>query len=195
MKNRYFAHNQKTYFIAEIGINHNGDVNNALKLVEEAKKAGCDAVKFQKRYPRDCVPKKIWNIKRSTPWGEMTYIDYKHKVEFGKKEYDIIDRYCKQRNISWSASPWDLDSLEFLNNYDIPYIKIPSNYNLNNLPDNSGDFIDSAKPSMDTKSGNHFIPSRSTHLNEVNQEVFDLQTYKKFLSFLKFQEMMDKYNT
>ena len=70
-----------------------------------------------------------------------------------------------------------------------------SNYNLHNLSDNSGNCIDSAKPSMDTKSGNHFIPSRSTHLNEVNQEVFDLQTYKKFLSFLKFQEMMDKYNT
>ena len=70
-----------------------------------------------------------------------------------------------------------------------------SNNNLQNLPDNSGDFIDNAKPSMDTKLGNHVFPSRSTHLNEANQEAFDLQTYKKFLSFLKFQEMMDKYNT
>ncbi len=70
-----------------------------------------------------------------------------------------------------------------------------SNNNLENLPDNSGDFIGNAKPSMDTKLGNHFIPSRSTHLNEANQDAFDLQTYKKFLSFLKFQEMMDKYNT
>ncbi|MDC3052111.1 hypothetical protein OA190_00220 [Prochlorococcus sp. AH-736-A13] len=70
-----------------------------------------------------------------------------------------------------------------------------SNNNLQNLPDNSGDFIDNAKPSMDTKLGNHFIPSRSTHLSEPNQEAFDLQTYKKFISFLKFQEMMDKYNT
>ena len=69
------------------------------------------------------------------------------------------------------------------------------NDNLQNLLDNSGDFIDNAKPSMDTKLGNHFIPSRSTRLNEANQEAFDLQTYKKFLSFLKFQEMMDKYNT
>jgi len=66
--------------------------------------------------------------------------------------------------------------------------------NLQNLPDDSGDCIDNAKTSMDTKLGNHFIPSRSTHLNEANQEAFDLQTYKKFLSFLKFQEMMDKYN-
>ncbi len=70
-----------------------------------------------------------------------------------------------------------------------------SNYNLQNIPVNSGDFIDNAKPSMDTKLGNHFIPSRSTYLNKPNQEAFDLQTYKKFLSFLKFQEMMDKYNS
>ena len=70
-----------------------------------------------------------------------------------------------------------------------------NNYDLKDLPDNSGACIDNAKPLMDTKLGNHFIPSRSTHLNEANQDAFDLQTYKKFLSFLKFQEMMDKYNT
>ena len=70
-----------------------------------------------------------------------------------------------------------------------------SYYDLQNLPDNSGECIDNAKPSMDTKLGNHFISSGSTHLNEENQEAFDLQTYKKFLSFLKFQEMIDKYNT
>ena len=70
-----------------------------------------------------------------------------------------------------------------------------SNNNLQKLPDNSVDFIDNAKPSIDNKLGNHFIPSRSNHLNEENHEAFDLQTYKKFLSFLKFQEMMDKYNT
>ena len=68
------------------------------------------------------------------------------------------------------------------------------NNNSRNLSDNTGDFVDNAKISIDTKSGNHFIPSKSTHLNEANQETFDLQTYKKFLSFLKFQEMMDKYN-
>ena len=70
-----------------------------------------------------------------------------------------------------------------------------SNNNLQNLPNNSGDCIDNAKPSMDTKLGNHFSDSSSSYLNEANQEAFDLQTYKKFLSFLKFQEMMDKYNT
>ena len=66
--------------------------------------------------------------------------------------------------------------------------------NLKNLFDNSGDYTDNAKPSIDTNLGNHFIPSKSTHLNEENQEAFDFITYKKFLSFLKFQEMMDKYN-
>ena len=70
-----------------------------------------------------------------------------------------------------------------------------NHYNSKNLFDNSGDFTDNAKLSIDTNLGNHFIPSKSTHLNEENQEAFDLQTYKKFLSFLKFQEMMDKYNT
>ena len=70
-----------------------------------------------------------------------------------------------------------------------------SRNNLQNLPNNISDFIDNSKPSMDTKLGNHFIPNRSTHLNVANQDAFDLQTYKKFLSFLKFQEMMDKYNT
>lgn len=118
--------NNKTYIIAEIGINHNGSMQNALRLIDLACIAGCDNVKFQKRNPDVCVPEHQKLVMRETPWGEMTYIDYKHKVEFGKKEYDIIDAYCKQRNISWSASPWDLDSLEFLNNYDIPYIKIPS---------------------------------------------------------------------
>ena len=116
----------KTFIIAEIGINHNGSLQSALRLIDLACIAGCDNVKFQKRNPDVCVPEHQKLVMRETPWGEMTYIDYKYRVEFGKKEYDIIDQYCKQRNISWSASPWDLDSLEFLDNYDIPYIKIPS---------------------------------------------------------------------
>jgi len=70
-----------------------------------------------------------------------------------------------------------------------------NNDNFKNLFDNSGDFTDNAKLSINTNLGNHFIPSKSTHINEENHEAFDLQTYKKFLSFLKFQEMMDKYNT
>ena len=114
------------YIIAEIGINHNGDLNIAKKLIDIAKVAGCDVVKFQKRNPDICVPEHQKTVMRDTPWGRMSYLDYKYKVEFGQNEYDEIDIYCKERNIHWSASPWDLDSLDFLNQYDIPFIKIPS---------------------------------------------------------------------
>ena len=72
------------YFIAEIGINHNGDMKTAMKLLEAAKLAGCNAVKFQKRTPEICVPKNQWQIVRDTPWGKMTYIEYKHKIEFSE---------------------------------------------------------------------------------------------------------------
>lgn len=116
----------RTYIIGEIGINHNGDLQNAKRLIDIAAAAGCDAVKFQKRNPDVCVPEHQKSVMRETPWGTMTYLDYKYKVEFGKDEYDEIDRYCKQQGIAWSASPWDLDSLEFLSKYDIPFIKMPS---------------------------------------------------------------------
>ena len=114
------------HIIAEIGINHNGDLDIAKRLIRLAAVAGCDSVKFQKRNPDVCVPEHQKNVMRDTPWGTMTYLDYKYKVEFGKEEYDEIDRYCKENNIQWSASPWDLDSLEFLMQYDLPYIKVPS---------------------------------------------------------------------
>lgn len=114
------------YIIAEIGINHNGDLNTAKQLIDTASVAGCNSVKFQKRNPDVCVPEHQKSVSRDTPWGQMTYLEYKHKIEFGKKEYDEIDRYCKEKGIEWSASPWDLDSLKFLMNYDIPYIKLPS---------------------------------------------------------------------
>lgn len=117
---------KKTYIIAEIGINHNGDIDIAKRLIDISAAAGCDAVKFQKRNPDICVPEHQKHVMRDTPWGKMTYLDYKYKVEFGKKEYDEINRYCKEKAIAWSASPWDLDSLEFLNEYDIPFIKIAS---------------------------------------------------------------------
>lgn len=117
---------KKTYIISEIGINHNGDLNIAKRLIDISAAAGCDAVKFQKRNPEVCVPEHQKSVMRDTPWGEMTYLDYKYKVEFEKEEYDEIDRYCKEKGISWSASPWDLDSLNFLDQYDIPFIKIAS---------------------------------------------------------------------
>jgi N-acetylneuraminate synthase len=117
---------KKTYIIAEIGINHNGDLDIAKRLIDIASAAGCDAVKFQKRDPDACVPEHQKNVVKDTPWGSMTYLEYKHRTEFGEIEYDEIDRYCKERKIRWSASPWDLGSLDFLLKYDVPFIKIPS---------------------------------------------------------------------
>jgi N-acetylneuraminate synthase len=117
---------KKTYIIAEIGINHNGDLNIAKQLIDIAKVAGCDSVKFQKRNPDVCVPEHQKSVMRDTPWGRMSYLEYKYRVEFGKREYDEIDRYCRECGIEWSASPWDIDSLHFLLNYELPYIKIPS---------------------------------------------------------------------
>ena len=121
-----------TYIIAEIGINHNGSLDTAKRLIDVAAVAGCNAVKFQKRNPDVCVPEHQKGVIRKTPWGEMTYLDYKKKIEFEKTEYDIIDEYCKHKGIAWSASPWDLDSLEFLLGYDVPFIKLPSAMLTNN---------------------------------------------------------------
>ena len=120
------TNNSPVYIIAEIGINHNGDIETAKKLIKVAKDSGCDAVKFQKRNPDVCVPEKQKNIMRETPWGYITYLDYKYKVEFEKEEYDIIDEYCKQLKIHWFASPWDVDSVNFLSQYNIPALKVPS---------------------------------------------------------------------
>jgi len=117
---------KRVYIIAEIGINHNGSLDVAKRLIDIANVAGCDAVKFQKRNPDVCVPEHQKNVSRVTPWGTMSYLEYKHRMEFGKEEYDQIDRYCIDKGIAWSASPWDIDSLEFLQQYDIPFIKMPS---------------------------------------------------------------------
>ncbi len=117
---------KKTYIIAEIGINHNGSLETAKKLIDIAALSGCDAVKFQKRNPDVCVPEHQKGKMRETPWGTMTYLNYKYKVEFEKEEYDEIDRYCAEKGIQWSASPWDIDSLNFLMDYDIPWLKVPS---------------------------------------------------------------------
>lgn len=117
---------KKTYIIGEIGINHQGDINIAKRLIDIAAAAGCDAVKFQKRNPDVCVPEAQKNKPRRWQGEDMTYLEYKYRVEFGKEEYDEIDRYCKQQGIAWSASPWDMDSVEFLQQYNLPFIKLPS---------------------------------------------------------------------
>ena len=114
------------YLIAEIGINHNGDINIAKKLMDATFSCGWDCAKFQKRNPEICVPEHQKTQIRSTPWGEMTYLEYKKHIEFGKFEYDIIDKYCKDKPLNWTASVWDIDSLKFLIEYEVPFIKIGS---------------------------------------------------------------------
>ena len=116
----------QAYIIAEIGINHNGDVDIAKELIRIAAVCKFDAVKFQKRNPDVCVPAAQKNKKRETPWGTMTYLEYKKKVEFGRREYNAIDKLCKELGIHWSASPWDIDSVDFLSKYRLPWVKIPS---------------------------------------------------------------------
>jgi N-acetylneuraminate synthase len=114
---RKIGPNQPIFIIAEIGLNHNGDINIAKELILKAKEAGCDAVKFQKRTPEICTPKDQWDIERDTPWGRMKYIDYRYKVEFGEKEYAIIDEYCKELGVVWFASCWDEPSVDFLEQF------------------------------------------------------------------------------
>jgi N-acetylneuraminate synthase len=115
-----------TYIIAEIGINHNGDISIAKKLIDTAVLAGCDAVKFQKRTTELCVPPEQKNLMRETPWGCMSYLDYKRRIEFGQKEYEEIDRYCKEKGITWFASCWDEPSVDFIEQFNPAAYKIAS---------------------------------------------------------------------
>jgi len=117
---------QPVYVIGEIGINHNGDLRTALALIDAAKAAGMDAVKFQKRTPEVCTPRDQWDVERDTPWGRMTYLEYRHRVEFGAEEYRQIDDYCREVGIDWFASPWDIESVDFLGAYAPPAYKVAS---------------------------------------------------------------------
>lgn len=114
------------YLIAEIGINHNGDVENVFKLIDAAVDARFDAVKFQKRTPRICVPRDQWDVERDTPWGVMKYIDYREKTELGIDEFKAIDSYAREKGITWFASCWDGPSVDFMEEFDTPCHKIPS---------------------------------------------------------------------
>ncbi|GLV98810.1 hypothetical protein Slala05_24420 [Streptomyces lavendulae subsp. lavendulae] len=114
------------YVVGEIGINHNGDLGTAFALIDAAADAGCDAVKFQKRTPEICTPRDQWDVERDTPWGRMTYIDYRHRVEFGEADYLAIDEHCARRGIAWFASPWDTEAVAFLEKFDLPAHKVAS---------------------------------------------------------------------
>ena len=113
------------FFTAEIGINHNGDLEIAKKLIDVAVEAGCDAVKFQKRTIEKVYSKEVLDTPRESPWGKTTR-EQKLGLEFGKDEYNIIDKYCKEKNIEWYASSWDIDSQLFLQNYDLKNNKVAS---------------------------------------------------------------------
>ena len=121
-----FTKLEQPYLIGEIGINHNGDMQIAKKLIDALFACGWNCAKFQKRNPEIAVPEKQKSVMRDTPWGRMTYLEYKYKVEFGQKEYDYINSYCNEKPLDWSASPWDIDSLNFLTQFDLPFIKLPS---------------------------------------------------------------------
>jgi N-acetylneuraminate synthase len=115
-----------TYIVAEIGINHNGSLEIAKEMIDVAARSGVNAVKFQKRTPELCVPPEQRSQMRETPWGYISYLDYRYKVEFERAEYDEINRYCKEKGITWFASVWDIPSITFLEPYNPVCYKLPS---------------------------------------------------------------------
>jgi len=132
--NRLVGDGYPAYVIAEIGINHNGDLGIAKQMIDAAVHAGVDAVKFQKRTPDIATPPDQQAQMRETPWGYITYLEYRYKVEFDEDQYCEIERYCKAKGIAWLASVWDEPSVDFMEKFDTPAYKIPSasltDYNL-----------------------------------------------------------------
>lgn len=114
------------FIVAEIGINHNGDLEIAKELIEVAKNAGVDAVKFQKRTPELCVPPEQRRVMRETPWGYISYMDYRSKVEFSYEQYRKIADFCKELDIIWFASVWDVASADFMEQFGVPCYKVAS---------------------------------------------------------------------
>ncbi len=124
--NRCIGNNNPVFVIAEIGINHNGSVEIAKKMIDGAIFSGCDAVKFQKRTPEICVPAQQWYVERDTPWGKMAYIDYRHRMEFTKEQFNEITDYCNEKNIIWFASCWDEVAVDFIEDFKPVMYKIAS---------------------------------------------------------------------
>jgi len=123
---RWVGEGYPVLIIGEIGINHNGNLHIAKRLVDVAFMAGCDAVKFQKRTPEKSVPPEYQNVMRDTPWGIISYLEYRRMVEFGFQEYEEINRYCQEKGILWFASTWDEDSVDFIEQFSPPCYKIAS---------------------------------------------------------------------
>ena len=114
------------YVIAEIGLNHNGDVEIAKRLIDVAANAGANAMKFQKRTPEIATPEHMRDVQRETPWGTMSYLDYRRRVEFGRDEYIEVGDYATMRGLDWFASPWDVPSVEFLEELNVVAHKVAS---------------------------------------------------------------------
>jgi len=123
--NKYVGNNESIFITAEAGINHNGDIDIARGLIDIASSSGCDAIKFQKRTVDIVYTKEELNKPRDSPWG-TTQREQKEGIEFGKKEYDEINRYCKEKQIMWYASCWDEKSVDFIDKYNPPCYKIAS---------------------------------------------------------------------
>ncbi len=123
---RWIGEGYPTYVVAEIGINHNGDIEIAKRLMDAAKHAGVDAVKFQKRTPELCTPPDQRNVMRETPWGYITYLDYRYKIEFNEEQYREVDRYAREIGITWFVSVWDEPSVDFIETFDPVAYKVPS---------------------------------------------------------------------
>ena len=124
--NKLVGDGHPVYVIAEAGINHNGDLGLAKQMVDAAVHAGADAVKFQKRTPEVCTPPEQQKQMRETPWGYISYLDYRYKVEFNEEQYREIDRYCKEKGIDWMVSVWDEPSVDFMEKFETPAYKVPS---------------------------------------------------------------------
>ncbi len=124
--NRWVGDGHPTYIVAEIGINHSGDLETARRLIDAAVHAGVDAVKLQKRTPELSVPPDQQTQMRDTPWGYITYLEYRHHVEFGREAYAAIDVHCREKEVDWFVSVWDEPSVDFMETFDPPCYKIPS---------------------------------------------------------------------
>lgn len=123
---RVIGGGRPAYVIAEIGLNHNGDVDLAKRLIDVAADAGADAVKFQKRTPEIATPEHMRDVPRETPWGTMTYLDYRRRVEFDRAQYIEISDHALLRGLEWFASPWDVPSVAFLEELGVAAHKVAS---------------------------------------------------------------------
>lgn len=159
---------RKIYLIGEIGINHNGDLKLAKQIIDLAKESGFNAVKFQKRDPDISVPNYKKNEIKNSPWGNITYLEYKKKIEFGQKEYDEINKYCKKIKIDWFASVWDIPSLKFVMKYKPKFHKVASSMITNTL------LLESiAKTKIKT-----FISTGMSSMSQIDRAIKIFKKYK-----------------